>query len=67
MNNLKQIRQEHGLSREALSKVSGVKARSIKSWEDGQVALENASYSAIKAISKALEVEPDDLFVNAVW
>ena len=67
MNKLKQIRQAKGVSREGLSKMSGVKTRSIKSWEDGQVELEKASYSAIRKIAKALEVDPDDLFIDPVW
>ena len=66
-NKLMYLRHASGLSREGLSKVSGVKARSIKAWEDGQVELEKASYESIMKIAKALEVDPEDLFIDPKW
>lgn len=66
-NNLKEIRQMRGFSREALAKVSGIKARSIKAWEDEQVDLANASFKAIMKLAKALETEPEAFFVYPKW
>ena len=66
-NKLKEFRQNKGFSRAGLAKMSGVKERSIKAWEDEQVKLEKASYESIKKIAKALEVDPDSLFIDAGW
>lgn len=64
MNNLKAIRQSKGIQREQLSRMTGIKTGTIKHWEDGTVELENASYSNVIKVAKALEVEPDKLFLS---
>lgn len=64
MNNLRNIRRDKHLSREKLEIVSGVPARAIKAYESGQVDLEKASYICVIKLAKALEVEPNELFLE---
>lgn len=62
MNKLKEIRSQKNITREALSRVTGIKTGTIKHWENGTVALEKAAYISIMKVAKALEIEPDMLF-----
>ena len=64
MNNLRYYRHVKNMTREALSRATGIKTGTIKHWEDGTVELENASYINVIKVANALEVEPDKLFLS---
>jgi len=58
MNNLKQIRKNRGLSQKQLSELTGIKVRTIGSWEDGSVSLAKAAFINVMRIAGVLEVDP---------
>lgn len=64
MNNLRYYRHVNNMTREALSRATGIKTGTIKHWEDGTVALENASYINVIKVADALEVYPEQLFTE---
>ena len=61
MNNLKKFRMMMGMTQADLSKKSGIKVRTIGSWEDGSVSLANATFVNVIRLSAALEVDPVEL------
>ena len=61
-NCLEEIRKSKHISREKLSRMSGVPTRAIKAYEYGQVPLHRASYIYVIQLAHSLEVKPADLF-----
>jgi DNA-binding XRE family transcriptional regulator len=53
---LTKVRQELGISREELSKKSGVSYRAIENYEQGRVNINNASVGKVRSMAEVLHV-----------
>lgn len=58
---IKDIRNERGLTQAELSQLSGVKLRSIRSYEQGEIAADNIESGTLYAIARTLDCEMTDL------
>lgn len=58
---LERLRTEQNMSREELSKCSGVKASTIKKYEVRASDISHAAYVTVVALANALGVDPDEL------
>ena len=54
--NLKEIREDKGLSQQQLAESSGVNVRMIQNYEQGTKDINKASVTTVYQLSKALEV-----------
>lgn len=61
MNNLQRIRRKAGLTREELSRETGIKTRTIVAWERSEVELIHASFINVLRLASALKVDPMEL------
>ena len=57
---IKQIRTEKGLSRAALSRISGISIRTLEDWEAGKRNPRN--FDLIDAVANALKCSPSDFY-----
>lgn len=57
---IKQIRAEKGLSRAALSRISGISIRTLEDWEAGKRNPRN--FDLIDAVANALKCSPSDFY-----
>ena len=57
---IKQIRTEKGLSRAALSRISGISIRTLEDWEAGTRNPRN--FDLIDAVANALKCSPSDFY-----
>lgn len=57
---IKQIRTEKGLSRAALSRISGISIRTLEDWEAGKRNPRN--FDLIDAVANALKCPPSDFY-----
>lgn len=57
---IKQIRTEKGLSRAALSRISGISIRTLEDWEAGKRNPRN--FDLIDAVANALKCAPSDFY-----
>lgn len=60
---LKQLRLQRELTREELSAMTGISARSIQNYEDDVLKLRKASLNNVELLANALEVSIDDIFL----
>lgn len=60
-NPLKRIRENSGLTQRQLATLSGNTLRSIRGYEQGQRALENASTASVLGLCRVLGCRPEDL------
>lgn len=61
---LKELRARKDISQEDLANIAGLTARTIHNYEKDVANLRSASYSNIKEIAKALDVEVEDIFLG---
>ena len=61
MNELREIRESRNLTREDLSKLSGVSSVNIEKLETGKTIVENVKLSTLIKLSVALKVKVVDL------
>lgn len=59
--NLARLRKNNGLSQSQLAKAANISVRSIQLYEQKQTDINNAQHNHLKALSKALGCEIDDL------
>ena len=57
---IKQLRTEKGLSRAALSRISGISIRTLEDWEAGKRNPRN--FDLIDAVANALKCSPSDFY-----
>jgi len=62
MNNLQKIRMSRGLNQQELSRLTGIKTRTIGSWERNEHDLGQAAYSSVIRLAEVLGVAPEDFF-----
>ena len=63
-NNIKEIREQNGLTRKELSELSGVHYKKITDYENNYVRTENITIGNLYKIAQALECKIDDLLIN---
>lgn len=63
-NNIKEIREQKGLTRKELSELSGVHYKKITDYENNYVRTENITIGNLYKIAQALECKIDDLLIN---
>ena len=61
MSKLQQARLSKGLTREELSKLSGVSSRTIQKYENGEINILKAAVGNMVAIADVLETNVKDL------
>ena len=61
MNNLQKIRKERGLTRKALSVISGIPEKSLENLEDGRRAIDGTKLDTLCSLAIALDVSIYDL------
>lgn len=61
---LKELRARKDISQEDLANLAGLTARTIYNYEKDVANLRSASYSNIKEIAKALDVEVEDIYLG---
>lgn len=61
MSNLKQYREQAGLSQSQLAKISGVNVRMIQHYEQGFKDINKASAITVYKLAKALNISTEDL------
>ena len=63
-NNIKEIREQKGLTRKELSELSGVHYKKITDYENNYVRTENITIGNLYKIAQDLECKIDDLLIN---
>ncbi len=61
MNNLQKIRKERGLTRKALSVISGIPEKSLENLEYGRRAIDGTKLDTLCSLAIALDVSIYDL------
>ncbi|MCM1226034.1 MAG: helix-turn-helix domain-containing protein [Clostridium sp.] len=60
-NNIKEIREQKGISRKELAELSGVHYKKITDYENCYINIENVTVGNLNRIAKALECTIDEL------
>lgn len=58
--NFKQLREQAGLSQEALARIIGVSSKTVSNWERG-ISAASLTVTQMKALCNSLSVKLDDL------
>ncbi|MDE6730911.1 MAG: helix-turn-helix domain-containing protein [Oscillospiraceae bacterium] len=61
MNNIKEIREQKGLTRKELAELSGVHYKKVTDYENQYINTENITVGNLYKIAQALECKIDDL------
>jgi transcriptional regulator with XRE-family HTH domain len=61
-NELKHIRKSKGMTQQAVADAAGISLRQYQRFDGGERVLRNASFRVGMAISKALDIRPEELF-----
>ena len=61
---IKELRARKDITQEELAKLTGLTARTIHVYEKDVANLRNASYSNIKKLADALDVELEEIFLG---
>lgn len=68
MSNLKQYREQAGLSQSQLAQISGVNVRMIQHYEQGFKDINKASAITVYKLAKALNIGTEDLIeMDKIW
>lgn len=63
-NNIKEIREQKGLTRKELAEQSGIHYKKVTDYENQYVRTENITISNLYKIAQALECKIDDLLAD---
>lgn len=61
LTRLKEVRLNLGITRKELADLTNIPIRTLESYEQGLRCLNKANISTVLTLSKALEIEPEEL------
>lgn len=61
MNNIKEIREQKGLTRKELAELSGIHYKKVTDYENHYIKTENITVGNLYKLAQALECKIDDL------